>query len=372
MADGKDIPIGTVAGNDLRSYLDHHPLRSAMIMAGVLLLLTFFEYRTVAPGDSVQSKMVAVSLNIATGHPEWKTFQNRIAGPFLVHEASHFSGLTYANCHATFVAGMLLLSNAIPLFVLSRLFADRRDVFLFLLLNAVLIVAIQHRGFLYDWDLIDLCTMFLFAYAVFAGSPVWMLALLFVVELENRESASFIPLWIVIDALVSLTKRLERRALANAGIGFGLLAIGSVWTSFLRERLLQADPHDERVRQVVMGEHLQIRQNLYDLAHPFAPDGFDSSRGLAAYLIPAMLCLLFVFFARCPVVPRVQAVKVGILLLAMVMSLFLFGLLTESRVWLDLVPFMLFLYFIPWVRTRGRDPPNARVGYSRTIEAAHG
>jgi len=372
MANGKDTLRGTAVGNDLRSYLDRHALHAAMTVTSVLFLLTFFEYRSSAPTEPVESKIVAVSLNITTGHPEWKTFENRIAGPFLCRAVSHFSGLTYPNCHAVFMAGMLLLSNAIPLLILPRLFANPRDVFLFLLLNAMLIVAIQHCGFMYDWDLIDLSTMFLFAYAVFAGSPVWALTLLFVVELANRESALFIPLWIVIDAVVSMTRRFERRALAKAGLGVVLIAIGSMWTAFLRGRLLLADPHDERVRQVVMGQHLQIRQNLYDLAHPFAPDGFDSSRGLAAYVLLATFGLLFVFFARCPVVPRTQVVKVGVLLLAMMMSLFLFGLLMESRVWFELVPFMLFLYFMPWARMRHGISPPPQPGRRGVIEVTHG
>jgi hypothetical protein len=281
------------------------------------------------------------SLAFLQGYPDWKTFQNRMLGPYLVWAASKVTGLTFAQCHLFFVLGFLYLSNLLSFRLLGRVIQNIHAVYALTLLNAAALVAVNH-GEHYDFDLIDFNTMFVFAYAVFFEMPLWGLALLFGVELLNRESAEFIALWMVLDGLISIGRKHERSDWIKVITGAVLLVAGAAWTQFIRDRLFKGDRGEEHIQRV-LGQHIQVLQNLHDILLP----------SVTADTLMILLVILYVRFARCAFVSLTLTIKVGFLLAAFVSSLFLFAVISEIRVWFEIVPFMVLMYAIPLRLAKG-------------------
>jgi len=307
-----------------------------------LAVLSFYEARVMGIFLS-ETVLSDSSLGVIRGEPGMEVFQNRIAGPFLVLGASKLTGLSFVVCHTLFDVGMIFLSNLIPFVLFRRVIADNLAVYALVLLNAAGFVAVHMNDRIWDFDVIDFNTMFLFAYAVFFDFPLWGLILLFLVELMNREVAGFIALWMVIDGSLSLLQKIDRSALIKMGAGGVMIVAGSIWTKFIREYLMKTVPQDTHPNRMFHGENFQIEKNLHELMRP----------SYMIYTLSGLLIILFVRYASYKPIPLLHAVKVGLLLAAFFVFLFIFAVMSETRVWIELVPFMVIMYMIPLGLARG-------------------
>jgi len=283
--------------------------------------------------------------SLLNGDPGTKVWQSRILGPYLVLTATKITGLPFAKCHWIFAVGMLFFSNLIPFLIFRRLIENIHAVYALVLLNAAGLVAVHPFNVLFDFDLIDFNTMFLFAYAVFFGMPLWGFILLFIVELLNREAAQLMALWLIIDGLVSFGLGGKRLNILKAGIGVALLASGIAWTQFIRSYLIRVENHerDSNVTHLSLGEAVMLKKNFEDLMLP----------SLMLYSLLIILVYLYVRFARYKFVSWEQALKVGLLLMAFLTALALFAIMSETRDWYEVIPFMVFMYMIPLGLAKG-------------------
>jgi hypothetical protein len=232
-----------------------------------------------------------------------------------------------------FTSLAILLAYGVSFTLLRRRGCSSGGALLFVGISAAAFLAIQSRDQFGDWDAIDLTTMFLFAYGVFAWQPNVYFVVLFGFEVLNREAAQFIPLWLLLTALTSHPRPedgIRRRRLATAAC---LLAVGMLWTQLAR-KLLVTRPAADIHLVVLGGQYFVLVQNIRQFGYMFHSHGTIVSVGMTA-----AFALLLAHRRKHLVAP----VPTTIVLVAMVISIYAFALIKESRVWTGLIPFMVFL-----------------------------
>jgi hypothetical protein len=271
---------------------------------------------------------------IAEGHAQWTVYQNRVAGPFLVQFLSGSTGMPFDDAYRLVLQGLWLLSNGCAFVVGRRLNGGSAGAWTLVLANALLFVAIQH-DYIYIWDYIDATTMLLFAYGAFRGAGLRLFIPLFFIELLNREAASFIALWIMLDAANDLLLRAGPVRWPRAGLRLALGAIlgagGVWWTHFIRGRLLRYHPPD--FSELVLGQQKQWPYNLMTLRQP-----------LQALMMIGGLAYGYFRAAR---TLGERKVIIALLLAAMIGSTFAFSRVDETRVWVAFIPFLMLFWSLP-------------------------
>lgn len=305
------------------------------------ILLTFFEYRTISIMQiSNLSGQIDSALGILSGHPHWKTYQSRLLGPVLVTSLAHLSHLSFSSCYQITTFVLLITANAIC-YIVFRKAGRRADLaWAYTFAYAGLFTALQDRAWLYLWDYIDLLTLMLFAYAVFTRALLWKFIVIFFIELLNREAANFIALWIIIDA-VNLNSSPSAHSKKwnihwqQAILGIVLIGIGVTWTDFIRNRLFVS-----QTMTLLPGYHI-VGDQFWELPHML--HALKHAPRLDA-LVPVIAVSVLIFsLLRAWEQLGEQAWKICFLLCAMVTSIFIFAITTETRVWFEVLPFVFWL-----------------------------
>ncbi len=315
-------------------------LRARVLCLLGVVVLSLLEFRAIdlIHGRNLPAEVEAAA-GLFSGHPYWKAFQNRLLGPALVEGTVRLTGLSRTGVYQGLCFGLLCLANAVGV----RLFRGARRqpglAWGYVAAYAGLFVAYQDPEWLYLWDYVDLTTLLLFAWAVVMGGwGAWRLAGLFLVELANRESAQFIALWLVLDAL-SLGgggKRVDGPRLA---LGLGLGVVGAGWTHWVRQVLCAGEigvvPRKEII-EFADGQFFMGRVTLDLLRDPW---------NLTATALVALLAALAWLLWRAWRPLGLRAWKVAALLAIMVTANVFLSFIYELRVWFTLLPFAICLAY---------------------------
>lgn len=307
-----------------------------------ILALTLIEYRVI---DLLQlpnlGREVDAALGILSGHPHWPIYQGRLLGPWLVSGLSQLTHRPFADCYQSVCFGLLLAANGTCFTLFNKAAGDVRTAWAYTIAYAALFVAFQDKLWLYLWDYIDAITVLLFARAVFVRRPVWQLAVLFFVELLNRESAVLIALWIVIDA-VRPAGAPGRGGGVNgpqAVLGACLVAVSIGWTQFIRAKLMISPVYTAPLPGIhtVGGQFWMLPHVAEFLGHSWRMDGMIPV--LATLATVLLLCGAWKALGN-------RAWQVALIVLGMMASIYMFAFITELRVWLEMLPFWLWLNFV--------------------------
>lgn len=277
---------------------------------------------------------IAIAEDVTRGTPVWKAFQNRLLGPEMVHAASAATHLPFAVCYREFTYALLLVTNALSFVLFRGMGIAPRVACAYTLAVAGLFLALQDTSSLYLWDYIELPINLLFAYGVFRGLRLRFFVTLFLVGLLNRESALFIPLWLILDAWrpARALASPRRFRVLQAVLGAALVAAGIGFTSWLRTRLYHGV--EGGAYQGIAGQQLRLADNWKALHE-------GDSGWLMAVLFVSFLGWTWTLARRAQ---TPQRGVIGLLIGLMALSNLLFGLLGEPRVWIPLIPFALFLW----------------------------
>jgi len=286
-----------------------------------------------------------VGAGVAAGQPDWRVFQNRVLGPYLVNALGFFGG-GIADAYATFALIVLFLTGFGVLALTDRLRdRTRPPLGAFLLLQASLAVTLPCI-WLFPWDLLSLVFFTAFNAWVLMGGRVRSLIAIYAGAILNHEMALFMAAWLVLDPMARvMTARGRRggappfdRARALTGVGLGIAGVAVV--EGLRRALLVHEvlrPENLPPRSIYGGSaHFSLLENLHTLGGAFT----TSFAAAYPFVVPAFLLgvsVLAVALARADA-PRCTALSW--VTLGMVAALLCFGLIFETRVLMPLVPFV--------------------------------
>lgn len=305
-----------------------------------MIALTFLEFRAVAliQGQHVTDQVRAAQ-GVLSGHPPWRLYQSRLLGPLLAGGLAHITHRPFALAYNVVARSLLLLANALCYGLFLRLGGNRRLAWGYTLAYAGLFVVLQDTRWLYLWDYVDLVTLLCFAFLVFTRTNLVFLSVLFLLELLNREAATFIGLWIMMEAIHIPIEGAVKRIKINPVpllVGGGLIGMGVVWTHWIRNRLCIAPQWTAPVLPLVGDQLWQVQSNITSLHHPF------SSGAVVFLIVVGALAALLVLPST---LPAEKKVKIGVLTSLMLVSIWLFAEIKEVRVSFEFVPFGLLLFY---------------------------
>jgi hypothetical protein len=278
--------------------------------------------------------LVEVYNGVLNGTPRGIAFQNRLLGPYIT-DLITLLGFTPEAALKIFHLLGLCLQSMLMTFLLRRIglgalqTAGMVAIFLFLFLT------FQFYWY-HTWDILDIIIFTLFSYMILVHANILYFTLLFIIALFNRESALFIPLYLIVSALRGAKAphlRIEsaRRLLA----GLFLMVAGVLWVHFVRRALFVGLPEGVPDTQgTVIGNEIHLVGNLSSL---FIGNFRGVDMAFSAFLILAFCGLL----AAAPGMIRPQRDLLG-LACAVFLAILTFGIVEETRNFFTLFPMMIF------------------------------
>lgn len=305
----------------------------------ILLFISLSVYKVIAQIYSPYWQDLADTANgVVTGHPQWIAYQNRLLGPYLVH---FISGLGISNISAVKVFTLLAVAiqNFVLFGVLAKAGVSCNKSLTYVVVYSFILLLFQDYGF-YTWDSIDAILFTVFAWGIFQGRPVIYFVLLFLAAIFNRESALFISLYLMLDSFAFNVKdlskvRISLTSRSKLAIG-SLLTIGGVmYTKLIRDYLFISQPNgfsDSTHAQI--GNHFHFQKNILDLFF----NNLTSLNILNSIFILGSI-IFIVYFIKLYTDRQLKAFAVFIIL---VVNILIFGLINETRMYIILVPFLIF------------------------------
>lgn len=305
------------------------------VLASLLAALAQFRMIGRIIGPQYQDS-IAATQGVLDGLPHWQVFQSRVFGPWVVEMLSGLTG-SFEAAHMLYTIAVYFLAGLAMLVVGHRHYGAKSAWIGFLSFQALCTVLINIRWH-YVWDGGELLTFTLFCHFVLAGKDWRWLAGLFALSILNRESAFFIAAWMILDPLltVALNRSPLRWPMLQAGIA--CLAGGAALTQLLRTTLLKREIGPDLFGMPELAGrsfHPHIQLNIDYLLDAFLhPTQEFNILIVMLLLLPLPLTyLLFRRFGR-------AYLSLGLAHGLIVLSLPIVGVLSETRVLFDLVPFM--------------------------------
>jgi hypothetical protein len=174
------------------------------------------------------------------------------------------------------------------------------------------------------------------------GWRSWLVLFLF--GLWNRETALFLPLWLLIDALVPSPESNAQRARTQLGAALGLAVIGTAFVVWIRRALFQrrlepaVDPLD--AAHSTIANHVMLIRNLREFWSELAmlargPAG--RARFIAALMMAGAAASMLLATRL-----TLQGRKVLAWSLTAIACVVTFGAISEGRIWIGFIPLVLF------------------------------
>ncbi len=329
--------------------------------AFLILLISFAEFRTLYFIHLVNIEELANQIyGVVIGKPHWRSYSSRLLGPHLVYLIS-LSDFSLKSSLIIFHILAIITVNALLFYVLLLL-TDRayRRCVTSLVFFGLSLILIQHQWH-YTWDYIDLIVFTIFLYGVYSSKSTPYFCLVFLLGILNRESVLFIALWLIIDAFkyASVENGFPRFKLSLHNkwrllVGASLLIGGAVYIKMIRSyRFIESSSPavglDEEHR--MFGNHTKPLFNIENFFSNF----------LSPLELPVSLFILGILLFIISMLHRAreETIKLSILVVIMVASIFTFGTINETRQFTMVLPFLLFFYVTEWTSQKASGDGNA-------------
>jgi hypothetical protein len=315
----------------------------------LLLLLTLGEYwlfRCLLFANRDQTGFVLANLDgILTGTPVWKASQHRVLAPLLVSALERLAGPP-VDALACFMGLGLLAENALLFWALRSGERSPTRALCGVAALGFAHVVLSHR-LEYPWDSIDLFVFTAFGCWAATRGKLWLLIPLLLVGCVNHETALYIPLWCALARFDhSLPPARRKHEQLAAGVGFVLAAAGI----FLLREVLYVGPANlaDRVPERVppwLENPIHLSHNL----RQFLWLNWRTGHAVvsASLLIAGVACALSIRAG--------QHARAALWSLAVLGSVFVFGYVNETRLYLAPVAFW-FGYLGVGRARAGQDP----------------
>lgn len=325
--------------------------RSGWTLTTVVLFCLFTAVETVwlHKRHRLWAVHVEAARGVVVGTPHWRVYQSRLLGPMLVQGCAAASGLPFARCYAPVFFLLLLAANLSYFAFFLRVSSNPVHAGLCWLAAVALFLAMQDLMWLYLWDLIELSVMLgLVALIHYRAGMGWHV-LLWAVALLNRDSWRYIPTWMLLRTWPLLQQRKWGEAIrwiVMAGVCF---VVGQVWVNFITERLFRAESMPNSLAPQRVGDlFFQAPVNLA---------AFAARRRPYAFVVVGLWLAALVFYARTVLAERFAPLCVFLGL--WLVSTFCFAVISETRVFFQYIPLLVWLGYLAIARP-GANPPHAK------------
>ncbi len=286
-------------------------------------------------------RSVEAAQGVLQGVPHWRVYQNRLLGPQLVEWIGDVTG-SFIAAHILFTVSMLTLAGFLVLAFTRRNTGDVGRALAGFGIFHLLIALLLSKPWLYAWDHLGLVLFVIFNQLVIGRAATRWFVLLWVFAIFNRESAHFIALWLILDPVLPYAwerlhggaARLDR---VRVAVGAGLLAGGILLVEQLRERLLVREMAPELWGLPAEGGavHFRLLENLQTMGQILTTPDILIHQVIPAFMAGTVLFAFLLVRRDLPHYLGLAVVHVG-----MLAGIFLIGIVNETRIFLEVVPFL--------------------------------
>jgi hypothetical protein len=306
----------------------------------VLLLAVVLHHVLVTVYSEQLGRSIMASLSILDGRPHWRYFQSRLLGPIaitLFRDAAPVPDLGYVVFDLTGFGVALVLAWRMG----RRVVGSTAGALATMLTMTVALVSLFKPNWFYSWDVLGLPIFMIFALLVNAGAKWTWIVLLFAVGIWNREDALFIALFLMSQPFIDWwwtrgNPTRPRFAWGQVAAGLTCFAGGMVLVMTLRRLLLVHETGPAMFGS--QSSHME----LFDW-------NLVSNFGYLWRAVGSMVVEMPGFAALPPVAVAISCVYLvhvsarrylgyALINLAMVLATLMFGLVSEMRIWVDLLP----------------------------------
>ena len=286
--------------------------------------------------DSVQAEQ-----GILDGYPHWRLVQARVLGPWLEKFLSLLFGLKLVLAHAILAIAILTLCGVVMFHAGQAIGGRQRGWSAFLAFHVLFALMIA-PPWLYIYDYFVLLAGAVFMLLMIRQAPWWSFLLLMSVAFLNHEGALFIGVWMVAKALADAWA--DRRRPDWGMLGGGILGSlgGILLVEYLRTSLLKGEAGWEFLGLKPPTDSLEpyyfflrlpenLRDIVYAMMHPHSDLWFVRPLPLVLALALAVILVLR---------HGIKAAPLAIYAVTQVAALLLFAFISETRDFLELVPFL--------------------------------
>lgn len=347
--------------NRLRTHYYVLGFACLLAMAQIHHILLFF--------SSALGADIDAAIGVATGHPHWRVYQNRVLGPYLLKGLAGLFSDDYVGSYIFLLAASLVLAGYQAWRIGNKIGGAQTGWFALVLLHLSLTFLFS-RTWLYIWDFIGLNVFLAFVEFVVFTRPWYWFTALFAVGILNRDSGQFIALWLVLEpACRWLIRRPLPKRTAATMLAAGILCFvaGGILINYLRTSLLIEEVGFSIIGGTPAGYgpdyFWKLPDNLYLLQHVWGADLnsiLTLSLSITIYL--AVMSIAIVLLRRDPA--RYMALATTFIIAAA--SILLFGNLPETRVFIEIIPILLLGSCV--LSHPGKDPSQARIMHASAGE----
>ncbi len=320
--------------------------RSLVSLIIILVLLSLAEYRIIYRLHGGRHQITGLGHQeelLVEGGSKYKVWTNRLLGPYLIRGCSDISGLPWHSCFLLLAVSSLIGLNCLVFVFSYRLLQHSRMAFVYTAAFMGAFVLLQHY-YIYIWDWIDLLVFTLFVYGALRQYSLGFFVLLFFLELLNREAALFIALYIILLAFDFRHFRLRSPRTVLTGSALAIIGIGFIKTS--RDLLFKGVLSNQEYYIGMVGEfgnEVHLWSNIEFLAT--TPYYLITSFGPAFNIvITVFVVAITLFFIHAMIRGDSSERRLAGVALAIEGSILTVGLVMETRMWLVLLPFILFIH----------------------------
>lgn len=314
----------------------------------IAFLIGFLEYRCISfMQEHNFEEIVKVNYGPLVGRPFWRVFQNRLLSLYILKWLSVSTGISFTAATKLFNLFATIGINIIAYWVFFNLSRNKTIALRYMIYVATLFLVLQDYKWLLAWDYTDVMFFLLFAYGIFLKKQYRFFVILYIFALLNRESALFIAAWLIIDSISFRNENntshfrvsgVDVQKLLVSGV---LLISGIIYTKLIRDLLFikSSEAHvGYDLANKTFGNMIRFSRNFDD----FFLNIFRFQRDIVSDLFLVFIISLF-WLNREKLSPFV--IKFAVLIFGMVLSIFLFGLINETRLWLTLIPMIAALHY---------------------------
>lgn len=293
---------------------------------------------------SKYNALVEAAHGVLSHKPHWLAYQNRLLAPYSVYGISLF-GIPFEKALMVFYV-LAIFAQTIILYVLLLKYTNNNFSLsiLYVIFFSFMFIGIQHSWF-YTWDSLEIIFFILFSWGIWRKKTTLYFVALFFIALTNKESAIFIAVFLIVDAFQfqnqedSFFPAIKLSSVAKLVTGSCLTFFGVAYTKLVRDYLFivssKPDLGDDSSHRV-LGNHLTLPENLQAF---FSGNLLSTDIINSLFLIGLVVYLLWSFDRF-----EEQDYKAFIIIMLIIISIFLFGLINETRIYAPLLPFILFFH----------------------------
>ena len=258
---------------------------NSLSMELILLVFSFLEAILLLNLFKTKLNWLAIATySPIDGHAFLRAFQNRLLPAEIM---SLIDSVNILSAYRIFILVFTFICNILVFILFIKLGNKKALVMTFMFSLAFILFQDQNPPLLYGWDFIDVAITILVLIGIENNSGIWYYICLFTIGIFNRESAIYIPLWMLISAFPK-----EKRKMVYSS---AMLLIGVGLIYYLRVILFKGSIRldiglDESNK--LLGNHILLFKNLFYL---FDKPFFVNIRFAHYTFIPAIIVVSYLY-----------------------------------------------------------------------------